>query len=103
MLRTDRLERLAAELAAELDAIPEDAILGALPPAIASALRLLHKLGRVNLIGEVKRSGADMVRSLPDRAAADPAAAQAVLDRAVGIVAWLDDQSDAEPDLRLLS
>lgn len=103
MLRTDRLAQLAEAIAAELDALPEDAILATLPPAIASALRLVRKLARVDLIGEARRSAAAMVRQLPARAEADPAGAQAILDRAVGVVAWLDDQSDAEPDLRLLS
>lgn len=103
MLRTDRVSQLAELLAAELDALPAEAIEAALPPTVATALRLVRKLGRVDLIGEVRRSGAAMVRQLPARCEADPAAAQAVLDRAVGIVAWLDDQTDAEPDLRLLS
>lgn len=103
MLRTDRVQQLADQLAAELDALPEDAILSALPPTIAAALRLVKRIGRVDLIGEVKRSGVGMVRQLPQRCDADPAGAQAVLDRAIGIVAWLDDQTDAEPDLHLLS
>lgn len=103
MLRTDRMRQLSDQLAAELAAIPEDAIMGALPPTVAAALRLVRKLGRVDLLGEVRRSAVAMVRQLPERCEADPATAQAVLDRAVGVVAWLDDQTDVEPDLRLLS
>lgn len=100
-MQVDRIERLTEAIAAELEALPDDTILSALPPTMAAALKLVRKLGRVDVIGEARRSAISSVRALPDRCRAEPDQAQAIIDRLVGIVAWIDGQTDVEPELRL--
>lgn len=101
MLRTDRVELLTAAIAAELEALPDRAVLDALPAGLGTAVTLLRRLGRVDLIAEVRRSAVSSAIALPDRIRDDPDRAQAIADRLVHIAAWLDDQTDDPPELRL--
>lgn len=101
MLRADRAEQLTAAIAAELAEIPDQAVLEALPAGIRPAVVLLRKLARVDLIAEVRRSAASSAARLPGLIREDPARAQAIADRVIWLAAWLDDQTDDQPELTL--
>lgn len=96
-LRTDRLAALTGALADTIETTPPEAVWMALPDRLRAPVQLACRLARVDLPGAVLTTASAFLRRLPDRMAADPAAADAWIAWAVHVLAWLDDQTDAPP------
>lgn len=104
-LRHDRLTELTAALAGLVEQTDMATVF---PPALRPALPIIKTLARVDLPAELKARLLGSLRSIPERAAADPGPAERVARLLVHLAAWLTDQTDVPPDLsvgtlRLLS
>lgn len=95
ILRTDRLEAIAEQLAAAIESQPID--LAALPPAIAAAAKVARTFARVDLAEVARSTVTGSLRRLPEVARSDPERADRVTAWAVHALAWLAGQVDEPP------
>lgn len=100
MLRQDRMRELVALVEATMEAVPDAELLEAMPAPVATSVKLLRRF-RVDLLADVRRSVMTSAQALPDQCSRDPERAQRILDRTIGLIAWLDDQTDEPPALSL--
>lgn len=98
MIRTDRMEALAGELARLVETQPLPP--GSLPPMVATLERAARMLG-LDLMTQARAMVAGSLRSLPSQASADPARADAVAAWLAHLLAWLTDQRDDPPPAEL--
>lgn len=94
MIRTDRLDAVATEVARVIEATPLPP--GTLPPAIETAARFARMAG-LDLDATVRATAAGSLRSLASQASADPARADALAGWLAHLLAWVRDERDDPP------
>jgi hypothetical protein len=96
-----RQDRLASMIEALVGLVEQTDMTSVFPAVIRPALPIIKAVTRVDLPAELRARLLGSLRSIPARAAADPAGAERVARHAVHLVAWLTDQTDQAPTIEV--